>query len=392
MILENLRLENFKNYKSCYSEFNPGLNFIYGNNGNGKTNLLESVSMMCYTKSFLQNSEQDCVKYGENRFDISGGFVSNSMIRSKIHFSYDSEQQSKKILLNKEPVGRVSSFFGKYPLVVLSPQDIKLSTGTPGDRRRNFDLLISQANRVYVNELKDLNRILKQKNALLKENLSFKKYSPAELKNMITIWNEELAETGTKIIIRRVKFVSEFRKYIEDKFKDIVKDSYIPVLEYKCELVNEEDSYDEQAILKRFSGSLEEKYSHELQRGISLVGPQRDNYIFRMNKSGEIFDIRIFASQGEHKTFLVALKLSEYMYLKDRLDEGKTGEPILLLDDLFSELDKNRIAMICKALPHYNQVFITTTDIDYLQPLKEHFAQNDISVFNIINGTASLIN
>jgi len=80
------------------------------------------------------------------------------------------------------------------------------------------------------------------------------------------------------------------------------------------------------------------------------------------------------------------------MYLKDRLDEGKTGEPILLLDDLFSELDKNRIAMICKALPHYNQVFITTTDIDYLQPLKEHFAQNDISVFNIVNGTASLIN
>jgi len=392
MILESLRLENFKNYKNCSLNFSPKLNFIYGNNGNGKTNILESISLLCYTKSFLHNTESDCIKYGEKKFDVLGDFENSSALKSKIHFSYESEPGSKKVLMNNEPVGRMSGYFGKYPLVVLSPQDLKLTTGTPNDRRRNFDLLISQTSRIYVDELRNLNRLLKQKNTLLKDNLVYRKYSSEQLSNMVNIWNEELAEIGTKIIMRRIEFVSEFRMYIEDKFKDIVENAYIPILCYESELFNEGDFNTQESILKNFKKVLEDKYHVEVKRGISLTGPHRDNYIFRMDKGGEIFDIRTFASQGEHKTFIVALKLSEYKYLQDKLENTGLGEPILLLDDVFSELDKTRIKKISGILPDYNQVFITTTDINYLDLLNENFDKNTISVYNIVNGTASLIN
>src|SRR5437773_9561404 len=105
MILESLRLENFKNYKNCSLDFSPKLNFIYGNNGNGKTNILESISLLCYTKSFLQNAESDCIKYGEKRFDVTGDFHNPSALKSKIRFTYESEAASKKVLHNNEPVG-----------------------------------------------------------------------------------------------------------------------------------------------------------------------------------------------------------------------------------------------------------------------------------------------
>jgi DNA replication and repair protein RecF len=394
MILESLLLNNFRNYNSSSFNFNSKLNFIFGDNGNGKTNVLEAISMMCYTKSFLQSSESDCVQYGMQEFDITGGFVNNAGIKSRIRYTYSMETGNKQITLNDEPVGRLSYFFGKIPLVVLSPADIKLTYGTPGDKRRNFDILISQISRTYFDDLKRYNRILKQKNSLLKDNLIREKYSRNEMTGMMDAWDKELCETGVKIILKRVLFVKEFQKYITIHFKDIAGAGYIPLLDYESEVLNDtkEDSIEESLLRQNFSKLLAEKRKLELSRGISLTGPQRDNYSFKMKKNGSTFELKNFASQGEHKTFIVAIKLSEYIYLSDKLDSDMTGDPILLLDDLFSELDSSRTERISSILPNFGQIFLTTTEYSYMSLLNKYFKNNYISSFNIINGTSRVAN
>ena len=388
MILSSLRLQNFKNYIDCSFNFNRGLNFIYGNNGNGKTNLLESISFLCYTKSFLQNSEFDCIKYGTDLFDINGQFENSIGVTSKAAVRYNGSLKEKKFTLNGDPIGRLSSYFGSYPLVVLSPKDFKLTTGTPGDRRRNFDILISQLSSLYFDDLKNFSRIIKQKNALLKDNISARKYSPAEIKNLLEPWNIELAEFGSRIIARRTKFVREFKPYFAKNFLEIVGNAYEPLIDYSSEACVSED---ETKVKKALEQKLSEMYLAEIKRGISLVGPHKDNYLFMMQKSDGVFDLRTFASQGEHKTYIISLKLAEYKYLNDFKESSISGEPIILLDDIFSDLDKGRIERICKMLPAYTQAFITTTNPGYLETLSGKFEKNNITAFNIVNGTAESV-
>jgi DNA replication and repair protein RecF len=389
MFLEELQLINFKNYSNSSFSFSPGLNFIYGENGNGKTNILEAISVLCYSRSFLLNSDSDCVKYGENRFDISGNFLNSSGTKSRVKVSYDKEAFIKELYYGSEKVSRLNEFIGSFPLVVLSPYDMKLTSGTPQDRRRNFDLLISQVSRVYMSDLRDYNKIIKQKNSLLRENLVRKKYSQAELKEMVCVWNSELLEPAVKIIFRRLDFIEEFRKYVEECFKQIVGARYIPVISYQSDVFEglQSGKFDAGDIRNRLSLLLESRLDAEIKRGIALAGPHRDNYIFSMNKEGELFEMRAFASQGEHKTFIVSLKLSEFGYIKDNLQHTNIGEPLLLLDDVFSELDKTRISKISALITNFNQVFLTTTDLDHLDVLKQNFVET--KTFQIVNGTAS---
>lgn len=388
MFLEELHLINFKNYRNSSFSFNPGLNFIYGENGNGKTNILEAISLLCYSKSFLMNSDSDCVMHGENRYDISGSFENASGTKSRVKISYSKDTFNKELHYGNEKVSRLNEFIGSFPLVVLSPYDLKLTSGTPQDRRRNFDLLISQVSRVYLSDLRDYNKIIKQKNSLLRENVLTRRYQPDEVRDMVSLWNSELLELAVKIIFRRLDFIEEFRKYVEECFNKIVGTRYIPVITYESDVFegSTDSRFDAAEIRSRLKLLLESRLDAEIKRGLSISGPHRDNYIFSMNKDGTLFDMRTFASQGEHKTFVVSLKLSEFGYIKENLQHTNIGDPVLLLDDVFSELDKARIAKISQLITGFNQVFITTTDIDHLDVLKQSFRET--KAFNIINGTA----
>jgi DNA replication and repair protein RecF len=397
MLLENLHLDNFKNYSNCSFSFSPDLNFIFGENGNGKTNVLEAISLLCYSKSFLLNSEADCVKYGANCFSVTGQFKNAIDISQTVRFRYNKDENNKELYFGTEKVTRFNEFIGNFPLVVLSPQDLKLTTGTPHDRRRNFDLLISQVSRVYLDDVRNYNRVIRQKNSLLKSNLLNRKYSGTELKGFIEVWNEELVLFAVKILIRRLDFLEDFKKYLAECFNRIVGERYIPVISYESDVFGvmdkefmENEFSDIPKIREHLRLSINEKMDAEIKRGISLAGPHRDNYIFTMEKEGQMFDVRTFASQGEHKTFVVSLKLSEFGYIRSTLEHTGIGEPVLLLDDVFSELDKSRIAKIGALITSYNQVFITTTDYDYLEMLKNNF--NEIRSYQIINGSASLVN
>ncbi|NOS84050.1 MAG: DNA replication/repair protein RecF [Ignavibacteria bacterium] len=388
MILEDLFLADFKNYHNCSFSFSPKLNFIYGENGNGKTNILEAVSMLCYTKSFLMNAEADCVKYGENAFEITGNFKNRVDSKSTVKFLYHSEENVKQLICDNDKVTRSNDFLGRFPLVVLSPYDLKLTMGLQQDRRRNFDLLISQISRVYLNDLRKYSKIIKQKNSLLKDNLITKRYSNKELKELVGVWNSELLDLAVKLMIRRLDFIEEFKSYITSCFERIVGNRYSPVISYQSEIFEEADitGYNIDTLKNKLQSVLEEKLDAEIKRGISLAGPHRDNYMFYMNKSGEMFEMRTSASQGEHKTFVVALKLSEFGYINENLKHTNTGEPVLLLDDVFSELDKGRIKRISELITDFNQVFVTTTDKDHFGILKNNFT--DSRTFYIVNGTA----
>lgn len=395
MLLENLYLDNFKNYKNCSFSFSPELNFIFGENGNGKTNILEAISLLCYSKSFLLNSESDCVMYGENSFNISGDFRNISGSQQHVKMSFEKETADKQLYFGNDKVSKLNEFIGNFPLVVLSPQDLKLTAGTPQERRRNFDLIISQISRVYLNDLRNYNRVVKQKNSLLKNNLISKRYSHTEMKSFIETWNEELVLYGVKIIIRRLDFLEDFRKYIASCFNEIVGTRYIPSVTYESDvfgLMDRESPHFEEAskLREKFNEAVNMNMETEIKRGISLSGPHRDNYVFKMDKQGQVFDVRTFASQGEHKTFVVALKLSEFEYIKSSLEHTTIGEPILLLDDVFSELDKSRINRISSFIKNYNQVFVTTTDYDYLGLLKGNF--NRVISYKITNGSAESVN
>ena len=388
MILKKIILKNFRNYQHQEIIFNDKFNFIFGNNGHGKTNILEAVSYTTFGKSFLGSAEADCVKFGNEEFFIESEFENDLGNKDSIVVSYNLSTKSKSIHKNKEKVSAFSSeIFGRFPIVFLSPKSLNITYGNPSERRRFFDILISQSSRLYLDYLKELAKILKQKNALLKNHSVFKNYTPGEFKNLLTSYNEKLIDVSANIIFKRLNFLKEFESFFERSFSMLIVPEHKAFISYFSEALEEVNADDKNLKLDFIKKKVEEtiygKADEEIKRAVTLAGPHRDDYIFKLEKndSGDkaSFELRNFASQGEHKTFLVALKLSEYDYLKDK----KSTSPVLLLDDVLSELDESRVSKIISHLKDYGQIFLTTTDKSYLENLKEFYTEREISVFEI---------
>ncbi|MBK8383719.1 MAG: DNA replication/repair protein RecF [Ignavibacteria bacterium] len=397
MILKKIVLKNFRNYDKQELIFNDKFNFIYGNNGQGKTNILEGISYTAFGKSFLGSAEADCVRFGENEFHIESEFENDLENIDHIVISYSLNPRLKSIHRNKEKVTALSSeIFGRYPMVYLSPKSLSITYGNPSDRRKFFDILISQASRLYLDHLREFAKILKQKNALLKNYSVYKKYTYKELRDLLSSYNEKFSEVSAQIIFRRLNFLKEFKSYFEKNFSFLLLQNHKGYINYNSDVFGEittgSDTADTDFIRNKLGKHIEETADEEIARAITLSGPQRDDYVFRLNKteSGssreinmkEAFEIKYFASQGEHKTFVVALKLAEYDYLKDK----KSTSPVLLLDDVLSELDENRVSKIISHLKDYGQIFLTTTGKNYNDNLKQFYSEEEISVFKIDNG------
>ncbi|HRJ98563.1 MAG TPA: DNA replication and repair protein RecF [Ignavibacteria bacterium] len=394
MILKRIVLKNFRNYSSQEITFNDKFNFIYGSNGQGKTNILEAVSYSTYGKSFLGAAESDCVKFGSNEFFVESDFINDLGNKDFIVISYDKLKKSKAVHRNKQKVNSFSAeVFGRFPLVFLSPKSLNITYGNPSDRRKFFDILISQSSNLYLDQLKELAKILRQKSALLREYSIHKKYKLADLKNLLNSYNEKLSEFSAKVLFKRLNFLKEFESYFDRNFQFLLKQDHRGKISYYSDITKEvfpEDALPEREELKAFTEKLlSEKYEDEIKRAVTLAGPQRDDYIFKLTKYGkdlnkgtDTFELKNFASQGEHKTFLLALKLSEYDYLKST----KSTSPVLLLDDILSELDEDRVSKIISHLKDYGQIFLTTTDRNYINRLKSFYSDSEISEFKIEEG------
>ena len=348
MKLQRLLLESFRNHERTIVDCSSGVNLFLGDNGEGKTNILEGISYLCLSKSFYAVNDSVVMNINRSGFTATGTFLSDGNIGYEVRVMFDKPQNQKLITVNKAKLDKASSLIGKFPVVILSPEQSLITIGSPSDRRRFIDFVISQSSRAYLESLIDYRRILKQRNKILSETVFSRKENDVALH----AWNEQLVHVGTALIEKRREFLEDFRGLVVNSFQALTGIAEQPGMTYV-------PSFDctaggKEAIEASFQSALQDHQQEEYRIGYSLVGPHRDEFVFQINE----LDVRNFASQGQHKTFLIALKLAEFFYLKERCNET----PILLLDDVLSEMDGRRSQRLLETTATLGQVFITSTD------------------------------
>lgn len=335
--------------------FDKSTNIFYGDNAQGKTNILEAVYLSGTTKSHRGTKDKDMIQFGANESHIET-IVEKNGIRYQIDMHLK-KNSPKGIAINKIPIRKASELFGIINIVFFSPEDLNIIKNGPGERRRFIDLELSQLDKVYLNNLSNYNRIVNQRNHLLKEI----DYNKGALETL-DIWDMQLIQYGNKIIERRQKFIEEINKIISNIHKKLTGNREDIKIVY--EPSNGALSF-EQALLKN-----KEK---DLRIKSTSVGPHRDDIAFLVSD----IDIRKYGSQGQQRTAALSLKLSEIELVKQSIHDT----PVLLLDDVLSELDKHRQNYLLDSI-HDIQTLITCTGVDEF--VNHRFSIN--KVFHVQNG------
>lgn len=372
MHLTTLRLQRFRNHTDSFSEFGGGTNVLLGGNGQGKTNIIEAISYLCLTKSFYASSDSLVVSFGEDGFQVDGQFTADHSTNYTVRLVYTQPTNEKVYTINRLSIEPFSSVIGKFPVVISSPEHTPITTAGPSERRKFVDLVISQSSALYFQNLLEYRRVLRQRNKLLTDARLTKR----DVTQGIEPWNEQLVGLGRLLMSRRKQFVDEFRLYISSVYHELIGQEEEPDIEYRpmtwIDGVNSESEIEE--LLRM---DLREKNAEERRLGSTLVGPHRDEFLLKING----LELRKYASQGQHKTFLNALKIAEFFYLKDRCQET----PLMLLDDVFSELDEGRSERLLVFLQTLSQTVITSTNPHIFEGAIQFDGRNKL--FHIQSGT-----
>ncbi|HET6568442.1 MAG TPA: DNA replication and repair protein RecF [Rhodothermales bacterium] len=361
MRIRSLHLVSFRAHNDNKVTFARKVNLLFGPNGAGKTNILEAIHYLCLSKSFLATRDTYALQEGAPFFELDGQFESERGRELSVRLVYV-PAEGKRVLVNRAPLERLSQIVGQLPVVVFSPEDQVLTAGGPEERRRFMDNILSQARPVYLDDLISYRRALKQRNELL---LRHRRGRGAGLSDeVLNSWTAELVVLGSRIVAMRLRFVSEFKAFLEKAFSCIEGGIEDPTLTYETITPLEPDATIEE-IEHKFGGKLTRVSRREREVGRTLAGPHLDEIIFRTNGR----EVRRYASQGQHRTFGMAIKLAQYFYLADRLEES----PILLLDDVFGNLDpeRTRVLMMLLQTEAVGQSIITTA---HAEPLLAHLA------------------
>ncbi len=358
MLIKNIKLDNFRNYQKLNITLNSGLNIFVGNNAQGKTNLLESIYYCSIGKSTKTSRDKELIKWGETtskvKVDIEKQFYTTSIE------VITRDKEKKTIKINDIPIKRIGELMGELTVIFFSPDEIRLVKDAPQDRRRFMDIDISQISRNYFYLLCRYDKVLNQRNKLLKFTKDFE-----ALKDAISIWDEQLSDIASKIIFWRINFIEKLSKPALDihnfitNGKEKLKVTYQGVIGKSIEEIKEK-------LLKGLIQNLSKDY----ELGYTTIGPHRDDLKVVIND----IDIRSYGSQGQQRLATLSLKLAELNLFKE--ERGET--PVLLLDDVLSELDETRQQNLLKIIKDV-QTIITCTKYDY--PIKE----ND-KIFFIENG------
>ena len=337
MIVESLSLKNYRNYENLNLNFSNGTNIFYGNNAQGKTNILEAVYMSGTTKSHRTNKDLELIRFSEEESHIST-IVRKNGISHKIDIHLKNNK-SKGVAIDGIPIKKASELFGMINFVFFSPEDLNIIKNGPSEKRRFMDIELCQLNKVYLSNLANYNKIVIQRNRLLKD-LYFRK----DLEDTLDIWDFQLYEYGQKIIEMREAFVERLNQIIFNIHHSLSggKENLKIVYLKNCEKEN---------LLEQLKINREK----DLKLKTTTVGPHRDDLGFYFDG----MDVRKFGSQGQQRCAALSLKLSEIELVK-----STTGDtPILLLDDVLSELDKNRQNYLLNHI-HDIQTMITCTGLD----------------------------
>lgn len=356
MIIKSIELQNFRNYEDLNISFDEGTNIFYGDNAQGKTNILEAVYLSGTTKSHKCSKDKEMIRFGEQEAHIRTVVVKKDKeYQIDMHLK---NNRSKGIAINKVPIKKASELFGILNMVFFSPEDLNIIKNGPAERRRFLDSELCQLDKIYLSDLTTYNKILNQRNKLLKDMV----YRP-DLKDTLSVWDMQLVETGRKIIRRRKQFVDELNEIVHDIHYRISGEKEDLLLQYEPSI---EDIF--------FEDELFRVKERDMRQCMTSVGPHRDDLLFSI---GEV-DIRKFGSQGQQRTSALSLKLSEIELVKRSIHDT----PVLLLDDVLSELDSNRQNYLLNSI-HDTQTLITCTGLDEF--VKNRFQINKI--FKVVQGT-----
>ena len=338
MRISSLKLLNFRNYESLELKFSKTTNIIYGKNGMGKTNIVEAIYMLGLTKTFRSNNDEVVIKKGKNIAKIEG------LIEDKILNNYKiiMNNTGKRIKIDNNKISKISDYITKINIILFNPDDLKMIKDTPSTRRKILNIEISSISSEYLLLLTNYNKVLKQRNAYIKA--ISKKNKPE--KTYLDILTEQLVTLGLKIMLIRDEFINNINSYISDIYYDITKKGNLKIT-YKSEFKGKT----KENILKMF----EKNISREIFLGKTIFGIHHDDLEFKVDS--EI--VKEYSSVGEQKNTIIAFKLAEIK----NMEEHFYKKPILILDDLFSELDKEKINNILSLMNPELQTFITTTEI-----------------------------
>ena len=337
MKIKQLKLKNYRNYNLLELEFDSSTNIFYGDNAQGKTNILESIYLCGTTKSHRGTKDKDLIKFGEEESHIEAIVEKNEVpFKIDIHLKKNSP---KGIAINKIPIRRASELFGIINIVFFSPEDLNIIKNGPSERRKFIDLELAQLDKVYLSDLSNYNRIVNQRNKLLKDS-----YNKQELLDTLEVWDMQLSHYGKKIIDRRNLFISQLNEIVGKVHERLTGGKETLYISYEP---SNGDMDLEQAIKKN--------RERDIRMKSTSVGPHRDDICFMV---GEL-DIRKFGSQGQQRTAALSLKLSEIELVKNIIKDT----PILLLDDVLSELDKHRQNYLLDSISDV-QTLITCTGVD----------------------------
>lgn len=362
MKIRNIHVQKFRNHTQSDAVFGGGINAVLGQNGEGKTNLLEAISYLCLTKSFFGSSDGVVLQVGEHGFELAGEMESDAGIRYHVAVTYDRLRGEKKFSINRSPVASFAEVIGTFPVVVLSPESGAITMGGPADRRKFLDFVISQSSKVYLEDLLEYRRVLRQRNKVLFDG----RVTRSDCTELLEPWDEELVDRGVRITHRRNVFLKELQPLVNEAYGRVAGRVESPFLQYQPSVHHTEEASEEE-IRRQFELDLRRTTGEERKLGVTLVGPHRDE----MHLEIQGLDVRSHASQGQHKTFLVALKMAEFLYLQEKQNE----RPILLLDDMFTELDAQRASRLLTLTESIGQAFITATS-DRVFPSNFDWAEN----------------
>ncbi|HHU03738.1 MAG TPA: DNA replication/repair protein RecF [Fastidiosipila sp.] len=401
MRLTSLRLTNFRNYRKLELSFNDGIHVFYGDNAQGKTNLLEAIFLCTCARSHRTGRDEELILHDENFYKSEVGFLTDRGLEEKLSFGYilpdalNTSRSQRKMSYNDIEVNNVSEMIGLFHAVIFAPEDLQIVKGGPGGRRRFLDLLISQISRPYFRALQRYTNLLTQRNSLLKiirerktsKPSSFKaaasepegqdlssevkdintesdavQLPPMTIQDELAVWDQALAKEAAHILKKRLDYLDKTSEYAAMSLAYLTDSNELLELKYKgIGGISHQTSEDE--IYDTFYSRLQRSAEDDVFRGSTSIGPHRDDLEISLNG----FPARTYASQGQQRSLVLSLKISELLLLKEL-----TGErPVLLLDDVMSELDSNRRERLLEIVKGH-QVFMTGTD-------KEHMFENKLS-------------
>jgi DNA replication and repair protein RecF len=356
VVLRKLTLRSFRAHTQTDVSFAEKVNTVCGPNGAGKTNLLEAIHYACLSKSFLTTTDTYALGHGDPFFEVRACLESLAGTEATVRLAFV-PGEGKSVMINGSRLDRMADLVGRFPVVVLSPADHDITSGPPEERRRLVDNILSQAHPVYFADLMEYRRALRQRNALLRKLVGQRARSNGQLSS----WTEECAQLGSRLIVRRERFVREFRTFLDRAYEALESVAEKPSIRYRT-LVEPDLRDDERAARKRYLERFVEASPRELEQGRTLVGPHRDEFVFYLDD----LEVRRYASQGQHRTFALALKLAQYLYIQDATEES----PVFLLDDALDNLDPSRRAAILELLQSdaVGQSIITAADVHLFSP------------------------